>query len=58
MSDSNDRGRVISGNTGPLNLGEGDINANTVVIKGDGVKVVNGDNKGGISRSFGGKKKR
>ncbi|GAA3702298.1 hypothetical protein GCM10022224_080100 [Nonomuraea antimicrobica] len=51
-----DLGLVIKGNTGPVHLGNGDINTNTVVLSGDGLTFVAGDNPAGISKSFGGKK--
>lgn len=45
----------------PSHMVAGDINVNTVVLSGDGLTTVPGDNPAGISKSFGGgknKKKR
>ncbi|MGW4796850.1 hypothetical protein ACWEPC_30955 [Nonomuraea sp. NPDC004297] len=51
-----DAGLVIEGNTGPVHLGAGDINVNTVTLSGDGHVIVAGDNPAGISTLFGGVK--
>ncbi|MFI9552086.1 hypothetical protein [Nonomuraea endophytica] len=53
-----DVGTVVSGHTGPVHLGKGNVSQGSKVISGDGAVYVAGDNPKGISKSFGTKRKR